>query len=85
MPSFEALIRLALSYEFVLALLCVPSFENNFRDPVRRMLSLLNSATVRQGGLQVSRYIPAANLLGLMPWEVAMKCTLRHILHMMPR
>jgi hypothetical protein len=32
----------------------------------------------------VSRYIPAASLLGLMPWEVAMMCTLRHILHMMP-
>jgi len=32
----------------------------------------------------MSRYIPAAKLLGLMLWEVGIKCTLRHILHMMP-
>jgi hypothetical protein len=49
-----------------------------------RIVSFRNSLVSGQGGLQVSRYIPGVTGLGLMPGDVATKCTLRHASHMMP-
>lgn len=48
------------------------------------MLSFLNSLASGQGGVHLSRYIPATNAVGLMPRDVATKCTLRQRSHMMP-
>jgi hypothetical protein len=43
-----------------------------------------NNVLTGHGRLQVTQYIPSTLSLSLMPGEVAMKWTLRHLSHMMP-
>jgi hypothetical protein len=47
------------------------------------MLSFLKSLTSGQGGVHLSRYIPAIDTIGLMLRDVATKYTLRQLSHMM--
>ena len=61
-----------------------PLLKTSSETRYGRIDSFRNSLFSRQGKRQVRRYIPGITGLGLMPGEVTMKCTFRHLSHTTP-